>query len=106
MNIKDQLNAIYSDQYKSYIETDSLILGQYAALSLPDLNNNLKQIDAVDIAYDLVPVYFKKNTLKYDLLEKSILVGEILKFKEELEFKNITIEQAMLAICSFYNLYK
>ena len=106
MNIKDQLNAIYSDQYKSYIETDSLILGQYAALSLPDLNNNLKQIDAVDIAYDLVPVYFKKNTLKYDLLEKSILAGEILKFKEELEFKNITIEQAMLAICSFYNLYK
>ena len=43
MNIKDQLNAIYSDQYKSYIETDSLILGQYTALSLPDLNNNLKQ---------------------------------------------------------------
>ena len=80
MNIKDQLNAIYSDQYKSYIETDSLILGQYAALSLPDLSNNLKQINAIDIAYDLVPVYFKKTTLKYNLLEKSILAGEILKF--------------------------
>ena len=106
MNIKDQLYAIYSDQYKSYIETDSLILGQYAALSLLDLSNNLKQINAIDIAYDLVPVYFKKTTLKYNLLEKSILAGEILKFKEELEFKNITIEQAMLAICSFYNLYK
>ena len=47
MNIKDQLNAIYSDQYKSYIETDSLILSQYAALSLPDLSNNLKQINAM-----------------------------------------------------------
>ena len=64
MNIKDQLNAIYSDQYKSYIETDSLILSQYAALSLPDLNNNLKQMDAVDIAYDIVPVYFEKTPLK------------------------------------------